>query len=185
MDFDSIIPLLIFIVFVGLPAIFRKIRGKKNSEKSAYAKTRKISLFDRISEKIQGAIREAEQQRQQNRQEDSYDTVKKPESLWEILAEEEKAQEAPHVYKKPEPDLSQTVEFDSVLEPEETEKSQKVILEEEKKVVPVIKAAPACYLSGQYELNSGSQLRQAIVWAEILAKPVSLRAASSKGIHRK
>jgi hypothetical protein len=178
MDFDSIIPLLMFIVFFGLPAIFKKIQGKKSSGKAAHAKKAKSSFFGRIGEKIQDAIREADQQKQQGKPIPSPDPVREPDSLWEILAEKEEAQDNSYIYAYEEeehkPDWDETAVSDWKVESEKPEELEETVLEEEKPLA-MIKPAPVCYLSGQYGLNSSLQLRQAVVWSEILGKPVSLR----------
>ncbi len=173
MDFDSIIPLLFVIAFFVLPSLLKQIMARKKKTGEPKAIQKNPSIFDRIGEKIQKFVKDLEEQARQQRQ-----GTTQQDTGWEAFAEEE----------DPGSDFEILGEDADFSEPSMIAPPQKSV--PEKTVWPAKKQLPAKRISsGQKETRvkerkrnlSGScqyksnPLQNAIVWSEILSKPIALR----------
>jgi len=167
MDFDSIIPLLFVIAFFVLPSLLKQIMARKKKTGEPKAIQKNPSIFDRIGEKIQKFVKDLEEQARQQRQ-----GTTQQDTGWEAFAEDEDTGSDFEIIEE-DADFSAP----SIIVP-----PQKNI--PEKKVLPA-KRIPARQkenfvkerkrnLSGTCQYKS-NPLQNAIVWSEILSKPIALR----------
>jgi len=179
MDFDSIIPLLFIIVFFVLPSIFKQIMARKKKTGEPKTIKKNPSLFERIIEQIRQFVQELEKQAQQQKKE-----TREPETVWETLAEDDASQyDMETVEDGALPPDFETMEGDadfsapSTMVSSKKRGAKKVSLSGKRihpgKEDPCIKGRGRRF-SGPGRFKS-SPLQNAIVWSEILSKPVALR----------
>lgn len=164
MDFDSIITIILILLFFVFPSILKQLAQKKKTEKEAPQRVTKLSLFERLGEQIREYALTIEKQGQ-----------KQPEQVWEELAEE---QESPAQYEQayePDPDPEER-DFEPYARPLVRKEPEKPVVTP-KKFPPAAQDALPCFASLQREPSS-LELQQAVIWAEILAKPIALRGNS-------
>jgi len=175
MDFDSIISFLLILLFFIAPTLLKRFNQKKKTDGSPQAgeiateKTKKLSLFDKLGDQLREYAQTLEQDAQKGT----------PDNIWEDLAEE--------------PDLptshedSFEGEFDTpgyglapMAEPPVLVTAS--VMPEKKESEPAPKPerkGSGCDSPGAGSFRSpklsSCQLQQAIVWSEILSKPVALR----------
>ncbi len=192
MDFDSIVSILIIIAFFILPSILKQIKAgkskagkikveKKSPEVSSVPK-KKPSVFGKIGEQIRQFMLELEQQAQQQRQaqadkdQTSRDQAGQDQSgkdqanIWDLLTEDEELYEDASQLEELVSDLN--LNFEKVEQPEVKKEPEKKALKRKVQNIetPSISTVPA--KSFAFKSN---QLQNAIVWSEILSKPVALR----------
>ncbi len=187
MDFESILTFILIFAFFILPGILKQLKASKKQgekgKKPERQKGKKPSLFDKLNDKIQAFVLELEQQAEKQKQE-----KEKSVSLWEALEEAETSSqqfepaENGYDYFK-EPEISE-----AIIPEEETQLSYKAIktadrvmekpytMEPVKRREAVISREPVVKRSGVKNLNFRSNpLQNAVIWSEILGKPVGLR----------
>lgn len=152
MDFDALIPIVIFLLFFIFPTVFKiVIRKKKNSQPN---------ILGKIGDQVQKFVQELEQQGQQQHKTEAR-------NVWEMFEEasgepidEKTIQELPE--KKPLPPK---------LSPEKMSlrTSEKRLLSK-KQDVSIETVFPARNFS-----IKANPLQNAVVWSEILASPLALR----------
>ena len=161
MDFDSIIMFLFIMAFFVLPSILKQIQARKKKAAKPKETKKKPSIFGRIGEQIQQFIQELENQAKQQKKE-----TRDQETIWETLAEEE---DASPVFESAGEDAG----F-SEFEPKEVEPpAKKRIRSRRYEQEPCIKE-PLYPLREKYCFKS-NPLQNAIIWSEILSKPLALR----------
>ncbi|MCK5837341.1 MAG: hypothetical protein KAH09_08755 [Desulfobacula sp.] len=161
MDFDSIVTFLFIIAFFVLPSIFKQIMARKKKTATPKKTKRKLSIFGRLGEQIRQFIRELEEQAKQQKKETT-----EQETIWETLAEDE---ESPPVFES----VEQDADF-SEPEPEKVEDPVKKRIQPRRyEQEPCIKA-PVLSLQQKYCFKA-NPLQNAIIWSEILSKPLALR----------
>lgn len=167
MNFDSIISIFIIIVFFVLPVVLKRLQAKnKSAAKSGPVVKEKASLFERMGEQIQEFVKNLEQQAMAEKE-----AAGKKDGIWERLAEDEKTDsgnldmEAP-VHEKTSMIKDQAPAHKKMGPPVQTGFKRK-------RDVPVEK--PVLHCPETYALNSRRELRKALVWSEILSKPLALR----------
>jgi len=182
MDFDSIISFLLILLFFVAPTLLKRFNQKKKTPgppQTGTIKTeepKKLSLFERLGDQLREYVQTLEQEAQKEKP--------APENIWEHLADEQDlppSQEDPFEggFDKPgygaEPMAAPPVFAAASVMPEKMMPGKK-----ERKAVPKPERKGACCDS----LGTGSfmspklsscKLQQAIVWSEILSKPVALR----------
>ena len=161
MDFDSIVTFLFIIAFFVLPSIFKQIMARKKKTAAPKKIKKKLSIFDRIGEKIRQFVQELEEQAKRQKKETT-----EQETIWETLAEDE---ESPPVFESVEKDA----DF-SESEPEKVKRPVKKRIHSRRyEQEPCIKV-PLSPLREKYCFKS-NPLQNAIIWSEILSKPMALR----------
>ena len=167
MDFDSIITILFIIGFFVLPSILKQVQARKKNPTAPNRTKKNPSLFDRVGEQIRQFVQELEQKGQQPQP-----TEKTPDTLWDTLAEdkdlpsdrETTGEDAnmdgspPLVYQEKEV-LEKDFPTEERLRPRRKDRSLR---------------KPTRRLAGPYCFKSNA-LQNAIIWSEILSKPVALR----------
>ncbi len=166
MNFDSIIPLLFVIAFFVLPSLLKHVLAGKEKTGAPKVIKKNPSIFDRIGERIQKFVKDLEEQARQQRQ-----GTTEQDTGWEALAEDEDTGSDFEI-KEEDADFSEP----SMIVPPKSIP--------EKKELPA-KGIPARqkenYLKERKRNLSGpcryksNPLQNAIVWSEILSKPIALR----------
>lgn len=178
MDLDSIITLLFLFFFFVLPGLLKRFMPKKKAAAPATAKPKKKRLvFGGLAQKIQQFIRQIEEQAKQQRQ-----AQKAEESSWEeFMVDETDSREQ---------DRWDEDDWDRDSDPKpspEIKLPDSDVLQEAPASIPPHPAASQ--ISGPYtqgpEIQAGkawtagsfrsSPLQNAVIWSEILGKPVGLR----------
>ena len=178
MDFDSIISFLLILLFFIFPTLLKRFNKKKKTAGTSPAgKARKLSLFEKLGEQIREYAQTLEQEAQKGKQ--------PRENMWDRLAEnEEEYEEAFQANDKFQANgdpLEQ--EIDMAFEQIEPEADPSVLAAQ---VMPENirkRATTTCEKQGQKQGLPGTllqpklscNLQQAIIWSEILSKPVALR----------
>ena len=172
MDLDSTILFLFFIVFFVLPSILKQVlaRKKKASTMKTAKNKKKPSIFDKIGEQIRQFVQELENQAKLQKKQ-----TREQGTVWETLAEDE---ESPPVFESVEEDadFSETEIFVSheKVEPKEVERPAKKRVQDRRTIRETCIKEPLGPLQGKYCFKS-NPLQNAVVWSEILSKPVALR----------
>ncbi len=166
MDFDSVISIFLVFIFFVLPVILKKIQSKKAVAGAGTVK-KKASLFERMGEQVQQFVQDLEEQAKAEK-----GTTKKQDGIWERLAEGEKRDKDGPKTETPVNEKRSIIEdwesaSEKLIKPVQPGFNKKREGLAEK---PGISCRP-----GRYALNSRQKLRQAMVWSEILSKPVALR----------
>ena len=170
MDFDSIISMLFILLFFLLPSLLRQLRQKalkKASPDKKKAKKKKNTIFTRIGDQIQKIIREIEEQQRQQQQAAQQD----PDDFWQELGGEEgivyegerragTEQEIPVPAAESE---QAPLSGPALAEMKGIGITDGIASSFEEKQIPMI---------NRYRKN---RLQNAVVWAEILGKPVALK----------
>ncbi|MDA3918215.1 MAG: hypothetical protein PF690_14740 [Deltaproteobacteria bacterium] len=178
MDFDSIITFLFIIAFFILPGILKQLKAKKKKNIKPKKTKKKPSIFDRIGEKIQKFVRELEQQALKQKQADN-----KQGSDWDRFEEDEISSQDFETFDqeedfgKPEsgipeaaiPEAQIPAYSAAVKEPEEGMVKQGI-----KESLSGKGAAMQHPGAAKYVFKS-NPLQNAVIWSEILGKPVGLK----------
>jgi hypothetical protein len=169
MDFDSIVSILLIIAFFILPSILKqvkaaKVRAGKNSPASSVP-SRNPSIFEKISGQIRQFIQEIEQQAQQQRQAQAPEAQEDQDqaNVWDLLGQDEELFEEASQVETFVPDIN--------LEPEKNKIEKQV----PKTKAQPIKTSSMSTVPGKNFVFKSNQLQNAIVWSEILSKPIALR----------
>lgn len=156
MDFDSIIVFLFVIAFFVLPSLLKQVLARKKKTAAPQAIKKTPSIFDRIGEQIKKFVQDLEEQARQQKKE-----TKGQESFWETLTEDDADFSEPQAVAIP--DRSG---YESISQPIKKMPPQKK--------APSIAQPLTPSLTRSYVLRS-NPLQNAVVWSEILSKPVALR----------
>lgn len=168
MDFDSIIPLLLVIVFFVLPSLLKQVLAKKNKTGQPKAINPNPSIFDRIGDRIQQFIKDLEEQARQQRQ-----GATQQETGWEGFAEDEELYSEDETKRDDEEAIAASltkvlpqnrVPGKASSPAKRSPSPQEQVCIRERKT----------NLSGTCPYRS-NPLQNAIVWSEILSKPIALR----------
>ncbi|MCK5835624.1 MAG: hypothetical protein KAH09_00030 [Desulfobacula sp.] len=169
MDFDSIITIILILLFFTFPTILKQLNRKKKTS-TAPNKAKNLSLFGKLSDKIREFAQEIEKQAKEKKQgqgweelADDGEMVKTYEDSFDPDAYEDDGYQNDEVLK-PMPESSISVAV--------SDKPEKPVLKPEEQL-PGLENMSADFC-GQSQLSS-SRLQQAIIWSEILSKPVALR----------
>ncbi len=174
MDLDSIITFVFLLVFFILPSILKVLAKKKKATASTPEKKNPLSVLGKIGERVQKFVQELEEQaRQQQRDQKG----QKEQNVWETLSEKGTDQDDEWVYLKTDEEKIQTPPLPPVRDPEYSTKisfddSQADIKEPlfPEEIPPV--ESDAGTIRHRFKAHP---LQNAVVWSEILSKPVALR----------
>ncbi|MCD4676651.1 MAG: hypothetical protein K8S18_11760 [Desulfobacula sp.] len=163
MDFDSIVTFLFIIAFFVLPSIFKQVMARKKKTVTPKKTKKKLSIFNRIGDQIRQFVRDLEEQAKQQKKETT-----EPETIWETLAEDE---ELPPSYERVDEDADFSEPELEVFKP-----PVKTRIHTPKPVPePSIEEQGLLYSgSGNYRFKA-DPLQNAVIWSEILSKPLALR----------
>jgi hypothetical protein len=169
MDFDSIITIILILFFFTFPTILKQLSRMKKTG-VAPDKAKKLSLFGKLGDKIREFAEEIEKQAQEKQQgqgweeiADDREIVKTYEDPFDPDEYEDDGSLDDEVFKPmPEPSILAAV----------SDEPEKSFLKSEKPSFGREHCSGSAY--GQNRLSS-PRLQQAIIWSEILSKPVALR----------
>lgn len=166
MDFDSIISFLLIILFFITPAVLKRLK-KKTPASAPAGKVKNLSLFEKLGEQIRQYAENLEQDAAKGKQ-----PRETQENIWDQLAGEEDFQDT---YEE-----SPEEAFAPVAQPRVSAADRVMPVKEKVGPAPTPKkhvfVQPPSLTSvfGQPKF-SANQLQQAVIWSEILSKPIALR----------
>ena len=178
MDFDSIITFLFIIGFFILPGILKQIKAKKKKSITPKKTKKTPSIFDRISEKIQQFVRELEQQALKQKQADN-----KQDSEWdrceedEMLSQDFETIDQEEDFGKPESEIPAAAIEEAQIPsyPATIKKSEEDRTKQDIKKSLFGKGAVIQHPSTAKYVFKSNPLQNAVIWSEILGKPVGLK----------
>ncbi len=188
MDFDTLIIYILLFVFFVLPSILKR-KAKKKKTAGEPQKKKNPSIFDKLGEGIQTFVRELEKQAMDAKKEQA----QKEDSVWDQLDDgdapfetrEDFDQEQDEEWDENEEEMipeyrpsDPTPGFYDPEHPFVTPSKTPVPRFEEKQhpaPPPVPEETPRETISGVRANIPAHALQQAVVWSEILGKPVALR----------
>jgi len=169
MDFDSIISFLLIILFFAFPTLLKRFNKKKKNTAipNPAEKAKKLSLFEKLGDQIREYAQTLEQEAAKGKQ-----PRETQENIWDQLAEEEDFQDIHG--DSPEEEFSPVAEppvftADRVIPAKEKERPAP---KSEKQVFVQPPSLTSVFGQPKFSVN---QLQQAVIWSEILAKPIALR----------
>jgi hypothetical protein len=178
MDFDSIITFLFIIGFFILPGILKQFKAKKKKSITPEKAKKPPSIFDRIGEKIQQFVRELEQQALKQKQADN-----KQGSEWdrfeedEILSQDFETVDQEEDFSEPEFETG-AAEFEEAQVPAYSAAVKELEKDMAKKDIKEALSGKGVEIqypgTAKYVFKS-NPLQNAIIWSEILGKPVGLK----------
>ncbi len=172
MDFESIISFVLLFLFFIFPSVLKKMgRKKKSASPSVSQVKKKNSLLGKLGEQIQAFMRELEEQAKKAKQEQEgsgWDQLDDGTDIQEPLSSSDLDFEAePHMAADTGADPEYIAPELDVSRGENQPKNRKRSREERS-------MQPLCLETVQGNLPSHA-LQQAVVWSEVLGKPVALR----------
>ncbi len=179
MDFDSIIPFIFLLVFFILPGILKQIKAIKTQNQKPVKINKKPSIFDKISERIQQFVQELEQQAKQQKQ-----AGRNQDSPWDALADDQTSslnfetfEHEDDYFREPEYDIPDTAPseaqipaYHAAIEEPEDNTTRLSIKDTGIQKEPLVQHSVSADL-----IFKSNPLQNAIIWSEILGKPVGLR----------
>lgn len=166
MDFDSIISVILILLFFIAPSILKQFAQKKNKEGKVPQRVTKLSLFQRLGEQIRDYALNLEGQTRKNGQGNDQG--------WEAFAEDQDPLLGEGEVFHPEVDSDER-DFEPPARPIVPAEPKRTDLKPEKTKEPrPMPCARTAFAQVQGEPSS-RQLQRAIIWSEILSKPIALR----------
>ncbi len=159
MDLDSIISILFLLAFFIIPTLFKMFLAKKKNQIGSQGQP---SFLGKIGEQIQKFIKDLEEQARQP--EAQYE---QQEENWETFSEEN--ENFAYEESAMPPELKESLK-ESLSLKESTANKQV----DQKDINPLSVKKTALRRSGDYCLRTNA-LQNAVVWSEILSKPLALR----------
>jgi len=168
MNFDSILSIVLLVVFFALPSVFKQMAGKKK------AGTPRPGIFSWISTRIKNFADQIESRAGQ-----PAPTADSAQSLWDALAEDETITdpEPSATFSVPENDLSSRISENTATDDPDTQQGTArpwqdniIVTENIKDAAQDTDIPPPARL--RFRKN---QLQNAIIWSEILSKPLAFR----------
>lgn len=177
MDLDSLITFIMLLVFFVLPSIFKQLaaRKKKAPATQPQGQKKKNSWFTRIGDQIRQFLKELEQQaRQAKKQQAQGEPVGPDQDFWDSLSGDDPPDEGYVARQSPEvePEPSRAAEL-FTPEPEPPEIMRESIEASSSRDMGAGKRKTRS--KGRFKRHP---LQNAVVWSEILSKPVALRENS-------
>lgn len=170
MDLDSIITLLFLFFFFVLPGILKRFRKKQKPAAPVADKPKKrISAFGGLVQKLQQFIRQIEEQAQQQRQ--AQQTQETQDSHWDDFMEDETDSSEQDTWDTDDWDTgTDTAPSPEIEMPEPAFSSR-----DRSSLQP--RVSPSTVTQYGYAIRPfrSSPLQNAVIWAEILGKPVGLK----------
>ena len=173
MDFDSIISFLLILLFFIFPTLLKRFSQKKKTispqGKIETERSKKRSVFERLGDQLREYAQTLEKEAQEARE-----GTQSPENIWEQAEEEPLPPHHKDFFEKD----SEPPVYDSAPTAVPSVTAAPVMPGEKlKKPVPTKKKDASCSpRAGSFQSpRRACQLQQAIVWSEILSRPVALR----------
>ena len=164
MDFDSIISFLLIILFFVTPAVLKRLKKKVPASAPA-GEAKNLSLFEKLGEQIRQYAENLEQEAEKGKQ-----PRETQENIWDQLAGEEDFQDNGDFDEESPGPVAETPVFTARVVP--AKKKERPAPKSENQVF--VKPPCSTRIFGQPTFSS-DQLQQAVIWSEILSKPIALR----------
>jgi hypothetical protein len=168
----NIVLVFLFLLITTLVRVFKSKTKKKPGIQKKQSRNPLFSFFQKIRDQIQESLQELEKQarQQQARQQTDNDDEADP-SFWDELAEEGMTEQKPSVLMEQDTISSATVAKGSSRQQPDTIAASKKASQKQEVPAPVI-----------HPYGRRPSLRQAVIWSEIIGKPVALRKDQSDSV---
>lgn len=175
MDQETLINIVLVFFFLIITSLVRGLKArqqkKKLKNKKQAAKPSVFPFFQKIRDQIQESLRELEKQARQQKQQSQPETEPSDPGFWDELSEEEvNSGESETAVSKIETVDADVYSREEV--PARKQTSEPQVQNQETKTRPAQEPVPPPTL---HPYGRRPSLRQAVVWAEIIGKPVALR----------
>jgi len=175
MDFDSFITFLFILAFFILPSILKQIQARKKKKTVSKIRKKKPSFFNRIGDQIQQFVRDLEAQAQQQKK-----ASMDQETAWESLADDNARHSGVET-------MGEDADFKVAKRRVPEKKTELEVIEPQvRRQPPAIGSSKAAIegsahlVSAHYRFKS-NPLQNAVIWSEVLSKPVALREDKTGG----
>ena len=181
MDLETLINIVLVFLFLLITTLVRGLKARQQKKvlkkKKKPAKASPFNFFHKIRDQIQSSLEELERQARQQKKK------KEPEpsdpSFWEELSEGEMIQEEREMPSAVEAEQTPAYARDQTDDPIQKMAPDFEVQDREIKTPRSSEEVPPPTL---HPYGRRPSLRQAVVWAEIIGKPVALRKGSSDAI---
>jgi hypothetical protein len=183
MDQETLINLVLVFFFLIITTLVRGLKArqkKKLTKKKQTAKPSMFSFFHKIRDQIQESLQELEKQARQQRQQQQPETESSDPTFWDELSEDEMIQEERQMPSAQETEKARASTRDRTKDPIQEMALENQVHDQEIKTPRSPKEVPPPAL--QHPYGRRPSLRQAVVWAEIIGKPVALRKNQNDAI---
>lgn len=184
MDLETLINIVLLFFFLLITTLVRGLkarqRKKKVKKQKQPAKPSPFSFFQKIRDQIQESLQELERQARQQRQQKETEPEPSGTTFWEELSED--GSNIPQEREKPtdrETEYAYTRDRDRADDPIQQNAIDAQVEDREIRTPLSPKEVPPPTL---HPYGRRPSLRQAVVWAEIIGKPVALRKGSSDAV---
>ena len=174
MDLETLINIILLFFFLLITTLVRGLKARQQKKKvkkqKQPAKPSVFSFFQKIRDQIQKSLEELERQARQQRQRQAPEPEPSDTTFWDDLSEDEKSQ------KEPEKPWDRETEYAYTRDREEDPIQQMAldnqVQDREIRTPASTEGVPPPTI---HPYGRRPSLRQAVVWAEIIGKPVALR----------
>jgi hypothetical protein len=175
MDLETLINIVLVFLFLLITTLVRGLKAKQRQQKKKVKKQRQSAkssvfpFFQKIRDQIQESLKELERQAREQRQQHKPEPEPSDTTFWDELSDEEETPEEPEY----------TYTRDQTEDPVQKTVPEIQVQDREIKTVSSSVDVPPPTI---HPYGRRPSLRQAVVWAEIIGKPVALRKGSSDTI---
>lgn len=183
MDLETLINIVLVFLFLLITTLVRGLKARQQKKvlkkKKKPAKASPFNFFHKIRDQIQSSLEELERQARQQRQKKGPEPEPSDPSFWEELSEGEMIQEEREMPSAVETEQTPAYARDQTDDPIQKMAPDFEVQDREIKTPRSSEEVPPPTL---HPYGRRPSLRQAVVWAEIIGKPVALRKGSSDAI---
>ena len=181
MDLETLINIILLFLFLLITTLVRGLKSRQQKKKvktqKQSAKPAVFSFFQKIRDQIQESLQELERQAREKRGQQKPEPEPSDTTFWDELSDEEEIRDELEKPREREPEYAytrdQTEDPIQKMAPEVQVQDREIQTPSSPKEVP----PPTIHPYGRRP-----SLRQAVVWAEIIGKPVALRKDPSDAI---
>ena len=183
MDKETLINLVLVFLFLIITTLVRGLKARQRKKvmpkKKQTAKPPGFSFFRKIRDQIQESLQELEKQARQQRQQQPPETESADPTFWDELSEDEMIQEERQMPSARETEKAKAATRNPTRDPIQKMAPERPIQDREIKTPRSSEEVPPPTL---HPYGRRPSLRQAVVWAEIIGKPVALRKNQNDAI---
>ncbi|MFN2436479.1 MAG: hypothetical protein ABR513_05265 [Desulfotignum sp.] len=181
MDLETLINIILIFLFLLITILVRGLKSRKQKKKvktqKQSAKPSVFSFFQKIRDQIQGSLQELERQAREKRGQQKPEPEPSDSTFWDELSDEEEIQDKLEKPRERKPEYAYT--RDQTEDPTQKMAPEVQVQDREIKTPSSSKEVPPPTI---HPYGRRPSLRQAVVWAEIIGKPVALRKDPSDAI---
>ncbi len=183
MDQETLINLVLVFIFLIVTTLVKGLKARQQKKvlkkKKQAVKPSVFSFFQKIRDQIQASLQEQERQARQQRLQKEPEPEPSDPTFWDELSEDEVIQEEREVPSAPETEKSRASTRNQTKDPIQKMAPEFQVQDREIKTPPSSEEVPPPTL---HPYGRRPSLRQAVVWAEIIGKPVALRKKPNDSI---